>query len=136
MSKLVNTFVRQTIRERYRSWPLTANGNRDEDLKVALIFKQDAGYIKVSTQAGNADISFVPHASKASLDRETFDLKIYLESTVRQFERDGVNLQEARVEGINEITDEKYNQIAHMLKVASACYGNSGRYNARNSISL
>jgi len=138
MSELTRIFPEDmSIGSNYRSWPSTSHQPlRNADLSAAIIFKNEAGFVRIWTEPGDETIKVKSYPTKTIVRRTPPKVKFTVDMTPSEFQKNGIDLSKTMVE-YEIMTDEEIAKVGHMLRIFADHMGNPGGSNGvRRSIML
>ena len=135
MSRVSRIFPEQTINGVHRRWPVASGSVISSDkISVAVIFKNDAGYLRLHTEESSDHITIKAYPTKTMLKRFPPDVTFTLDMTPQEFESQGLNLEKVTTD-CEGLEPDKFNKIIHMMRIFSDNISNPGyNYARRTSI--
>lgn len=133
MSAVSRIFPEQNISAQHRRWPMASSyGLRDDALSAGVVFKGDAGYLRICTEEGSDNITVKAYPTKTMLKRIPPDVLFTLDITPKEFEDIGLDSKKATIKCV-EMDDEQVDKIGHMMRIFSDSVGSPGNNYARRT---
>jgi hypothetical protein len=137
MSSLQRVFGSQKVQtSSYTNWP-TAQARKlsGQAFSMAVNFKGDLGYLRISKVATDSYIEMKAYATKTTLKQSPCETVLSVNATVDEFL--GGNFDPEKVKVETSVQGEKYNMLVHGLRLMTSYIGDPNGYrNARRSILL